>query len=126
MLTQVDKKVVRLQKVKSLRWHQQVKFLTKYLCGNLAVTSGVAYSVKLTASAPKSVAKVLREAVLIARKIGPTYIHLYTPCILEIGLSANEGLWEMKEQDKERFVSFKYVSPEAEEYLKECKKEGLL
>jgi len=102
------------------------KVFDKVPMWELAVTSGCAYSVKLTASAPKSVAKVVREAVFIAREIGPTYIHLYTPCILEIGLSASEGLWEMKEQDKERFVSFKYVSPEAEAYLKECKKEGTL
>lgn len=92
----------------------------------LAKTSGCHYSVNLTASAPKQVAKVVREAVLVAREIGPTYINLYTPCILEIGLSANEGLGEMKEQDKERFEFYKYVSPEAEAYLAKCKEEGLL
>ena len=102
------------------------KVFDKVPMWEIAVTSGCAYSVKLTASAPKKVAKVLREAIFIAREIGPTYIHLYTPCILEIGLSANEGLWEMKEQDKDRFDSFSYISPEAEEYLKKCKKEGLL
>jgi len=32
----------------------------------------------------------------------------------------------MKEQDKDRFASYKYVSPEAEEFLKKCKKEGLI
>ena len=102
------------------------KVFDKVPMWEIAVTSGCAYSVKLTASAPKKVSKVLREAIFIAREIGPTYIHLYTPCILEIGLSANEGLWEMKEQDKDRFDSFSYISPEAEEYLKKCKKEGLL
>jgi len=102
------------------------KVFDKVPMWELAVTSGVAYSVKLTASAPKKVAKVIREAIFIAREIGPTYIHLYTPCILEIGLAANEGLWEMKEQDKDRFSDFKYVSPEAEDHLKKCKKEGLL
>lgn len=92
----------------------------------LAKTSGCHYSVNLTASAPKQVAKVVREAILIARKVGPTYINLYTPCILEIGLSANEGLGEMKDQDKDRFEMYKYVSPEAEAYLAQCKEEGLL
>jgi len=92
----------------------------------LAKTSGCHYSVNLTASAPKQVAKVVREAILVAREIGPTFINLYTPCILEIGLSANEGLGEMKAQDKERFELYKYVSPEAEAYLAKCKEEGLL
>jgi pyruvate ferredoxin oxidoreductase beta subunit len=80
----------------------------------------------MTASAPKAVAKAVREAILVAREIGPTYINLYTPCILEIGLSANEGLGEMKDQDKDRFASYKHISPEAEAYLKKCKEEGLL
>ncbi len=102
------------------------KVFDKVPMWELAVTSGCHYSVKLTASAPKKVAKVLREAVLIARELGPTYIHLYTPCILEIGLAAHEGLWEMKEQDKDRFVDFKYITPEATEFLKKCKKEGLV
>jgi pyruvate ferredoxin oxidoreductase beta subunit len=92
----------------------------------LAVTSGCHYSVNITASAPKQVAKVVREAILIAREVGPTYINLYTPCILEIGLSANEGLGEMKEQDKDRFEKFRYISPQAEEYLAKCKEEGLI
>ena len=101
------------------------KVFNKVPMWELAVTSGCAYSVKLTASAPKKVAKVLKEAVFIAREVGPTYIHLYTPCILEIGLGAHEGLWEMKEQDKDRFEDFRYISPEAEAALKVFKKEGM-
>jgi pyruvate ferredoxin oxidoreductase beta subunit len=92
----------------------------------LATTSGCHYSVNMTASAPKAVAKAVREAVLVAREIGPTFLNIYTPCILEIGLSANEGLGEMKDQDKDRFASYKHVSPEAEEFLKKCKAEGKL
>ena len=101
------------------------KVFDKVPMWELAVTSGCAYSVKLTASAPKKVAKVIKEAIFIAREVGPTYIHLYTPCILEIGLAAHEGLWEMKEQDKGRFEDFRYVSPEAEAALKVFKKEGM-
>jgi pyruvate ferredoxin oxidoreductase beta subunit len=32
----------------------------------------------------------------------------------------------MKDQDKDRFASFKHVSPQAEEFLKKCKEEGRL
>ena len=92
----------------------------------LAKESGCHYSVNMTASAPKAVARAVREAILIAREVGPTFINLYTPCILEIGLSANEGLGEMKAQDKDRFATYKYVSPEAEEFLAKCKEEGRL
>jgi pyruvate ferredoxin oxidoreductase beta subunit len=92
----------------------------------LATTSGCHYSMNMTASAPKAVAKAVREAILVAREIGPTFLNIYTPCILEIGLSANEGLGEMKDQDKGRFTPYKHVSDEAAEYLKKCKAEGLL
>ncbi len=92
----------------------------------LAVTSGCHYSVNITGSSPKKVAQVVREAILIAREVGPTFLNIYTPCILEIGLSAHEGLGEMKDKDKERFKFFRHVSPEAEEYLAKCKEEGLL
>ena len=92
----------------------------------LATTSGCHYSINMTASAPKAVAKAVREAILIAREIGPTFINIYTPCILEIGLSAHEGLGEMKDQDKGRFKSYKHVSPEAEAFLAKCKEEGIL
>ncbi len=92
----------------------------------LATTAGCHYTMNMTASAPKAVAKAVREAILVAREIGPTFLNIYTPCILEIGLSANEGLGEMKDQDKDRFASYKFVSPEAEEYLKKCKAEGKL
>ena len=92
----------------------------------LAKVSGCHYSVNITASAPKAIGKVVREAVMVARKVGPTFINIYTPCILEIGLSAHEGLGEMKDKDKERFQLYKWVSPEAEEEIKRCKEEGLI
>ena len=92
----------------------------------LATTSGCHYSVNMTASAPKAVAKAVREAILVAREIGPTFLNIYTPCILEIGLSANEGLGEMKSQDKDRFTAYKHISPEAEAFLAKCKEEGRL
>ena len=92
----------------------------------LATTSGCHYVRNMTASAPKAVAKAVREAILVAREIGPTFLNIYTPCILEIGLSANEGLGEMKDQDKDRFATYTHVSPEAAEFLKKCKAEGRL
>ena len=102
------------------------KVFDKVPMWELAVTSGCHYSVNLTGSNPKQVAKVIREAILIAREIGPTYVNLYTPCILELGLGANDGLGQMKSLDKERFEFFRHVSPEADAYLAQCKEEGRL
>jgi pyruvate ferredoxin oxidoreductase beta subunit len=59
--------------------------------------------------------------VHIAREIGPTYLQLYTPCILEIGKNSMEGLQEMRDSEKpsERFAYKEYVSEPAKELLAE-------
>jgi len=70
-------------------------------------------------SKPSLVEKVVKNAVLIAREIGPTYLQLYTPCILEIGKNSMEGLQEMRDSEKpgERFAYKEYVSDEAKAFL---------
>jgi pyruvate ferredoxin oxidoreductase beta subunit len=72
-------------------------------------------------SKPSVVEKVIRNAVLIAREIGPTYVQLYTPCILEIGKDSMEGLQEMRDSEKpnERFAFKEYVSEPAKALLAE-------
>ncbi|MCX7759981.1 MAG: thiamine pyrophosphate-dependent enzyme [Hydrogenothermaceae bacterium] len=92
----------------------------------LAIDSGCHYVARLTVSSPKRVESVIKKAVYVAREVGPTYIHLYTPCILEIGLNSDQGLEEMRSKDKERFEFFEYVSPQAQEVIEKRKAEGLL
>ncbi len=92
----------------------------------LAIDSGCHYVARLTVSSPKKVERVIKEAIYVAREVGPTYIHLYTPCILEIGLNSDDGLDEMRARDKERFAFFEYKTPEAEEVIAKYKAEGLL
>jgi pyruvate ferredoxin oxidoreductase beta subunit len=48
----------------------------------IARESGCHYVVNMTVSQPGRVEKVIKNAVYIAREIGPTYLQLYTPCIL--------------------------------------------
>ncbi|HIP42740.1 MAG TPA: ferredoxin oxidoreductase [Aquifex aeolicus] len=92
----------------------------------LAIDSGCHYVARLSVSSPKKVEQVVKKAIYVAREVGPTYIHLYTPCILEIGLNADQGLWEMRQRDKERFKFFEYMTDEAKEVIERKKKEGLL
>ncbi len=92
----------------------------------LAIDSGCHYVARLTVSSPKRVEQVIKKAIYVAREVGPTYVHLYTPCILEIGLNSDDGLDEMRARDKERFAFFEYVTPEAEEVIARVKEEGLL
>ena len=92
----------------------------------LAIDSGCHYVVRMTVSSPRRVEQAVKKAIYVAREVGPTYIHLYTPCILEIGRNADEGLEEMKLGDKERFSFFEHMSPQAEEVIKAKKEEGLI
>ncbi|MFP3294289.1 MAG: thiamine pyrophosphate-dependent enzyme, partial [Hydrogenobaculum sp.] len=92
----------------------------------LAIDSGCHYVVRMTVSSPRRVEQAVKKAIYVAREVGPTYIHLYTPCILEIGRNSDEGLEEMKLGDKERFAFFEHMSPQAEEVIKAKKEEGLI
>ena len=84
----------------------------------IARESGCHYVVNCTVSKPSLVEKVIRNAVHIAREIGPTYLQLYTPCILEIGKNSMEGLQEMRDSEKpaERFAYKEYVSEPAKQF----------
>ncbi|MCX8075444.1 MAG: thiamine pyrophosphate-dependent enzyme, partial [Aquificaceae bacterium] len=92
----------------------------------IAIDSGCHYVARLTVSSPKRVETVIKKAIYVAREVGPTYVHLYTPCILEIGLNSDQGLDEMRQRDKERFAFFEYVSEPAKEVIERKKEEGLL
>jgi pyruvate ferredoxin oxidoreductase beta subunit len=85
----------------------------------IARESGCHYVVQCTVSKPSVVERVIKSAVYIAREIGPTYIQLYTPCILEIGKQSMEGLQEMRDSEKpgERFAYKEYISDRAKAFL---------
>jgi pyruvate ferredoxin oxidoreductase beta subunit len=68
------------------------KLFEKVRLPEIARESGCHYVVNCTVSKPSLVEKVIRNAVLIAREIGPTYLQLYTPCILEIGKNSLYGV----------------------------------
>lgn len=85
----------------------------------IAFESGCHYVVLMTASKPNRVEKAIRNAVHVAREIGPTYVQIYTPCILEIGKQSMEGLDEMKDSETigQRFNYREWVSDEAKELI---------
>lgn len=97
----------------------QGKKFEKVRLPEIAKESGCDYVAVLTASKPSLVEKVIKQAVLIAREIGPTYVQIYTPCILEIGKQSMEGLQEMRtsEAPGERFKFREFISPEAQSFL---------
>jgi len=95
------------------------KTFDKVRLPEIAREAGCHYVACLTVSKPNRVEKAIKNAVLVAREIGPTYIQLYTPCILEIGKQSMEGLDEMKDAESigGRFVMKEYISDEAKKLL---------
>jgi len=91
----------------------------------IAKEAGCHYSTMLTVSKPNRVEEVIRNAVEIAWEVGPTFVQLYTPCILEIGKQSMEGLDEMKSSEKigERFVQREYVTEEGQVIIDRLKSE---
>jgi pyruvate ferredoxin oxidoreductase beta subunit len=87
----------------------------------IAFESGCHYVACLTVSKPNRVEKVIRNAIYVAREFGPTYVQLYTPCILEIGKQSMEGLDEMKDSEAigGRFVMKEFMTDEVKVFLKE-------
>lgn len=97
------------------------KLFDKVRLPEIARESGCHYVAVLTASKPNRVEKALRNAIFIARELGPTYIQIYTPCILEIGKQSMEGLDEMKDSESigGRFVFKEYVTDQAKKFIEE-------
>ena len=91
----------------------------------IAKEAGCHYATMLTVSKPNRVEEVIRNAVEIAWEVGPTFVQLYTPCILEIGKQSMEGLDEMKDAEKlhGRFVPRTYVTDEGQEIIDRLKVE---
>jgi len=97
------------------------KLFEKVRLPEIAFESGCHYVACLTVSKPNRVEKAIRNAVYIARELGPTYVQLYTPCILEIGKQSMEGLDEMKDAESigGRFVMKEFMTDEAKALIKE-------
>jgi len=91
----------------------------------IAREAGCHYSTMMTVSKPNRVEEVINNAVEIAWEVGPTFVQLYTPCILEIGKQSMEGLDEMKTSEKigERFVPRTYVTDEGQAVIDKLKVE---
>lgn len=97
------------------------KVFEKVRLPEIAFESGCHYVACLTVSKPNRVEKAIRNAIHVSREFGPTYVQLYTPCILEIGKQSMEGLDEMKDAESigGRFVMKEFMTDEVKEYLKE-------
>jgi len=97
------------------------KLFDKVRLPEIARESGCHYVACLTVSKPNRVEKVIKNAIYVSRVFGPSFVQLYTPCILEIGKQSMEGLDEMKDAESigGRFVFKEYMTDEVKNFLKQ-------
>ena len=84
---------------------------------DLAIAAGCAYVAVVSTARPKVIGKCLKQAVLIAREIGPTYIQVHTPCPTNMKLKSADGIKVARERVKTDYAFREHITPEAKEYL---------
>ncbi len=88
----------------------------------LAQVSGCVYVARISPTNPKRIAKVVRRAILAARKFGPTFIHAYTSCNIEYSIPTREVLQDARQREKQDFKFYEWMTDEVKEYLDEIEK----
>lgn len=84
----------------------------------IARDSGCVYAAAVNPANPKRLGKMVRQAILIARELGPTYIQVYCPCPTNYKFKPAESLKRAKEREKDGSYPVKeYFSPEAKEFV---------
>ena len=81
----------------------------------LAIAAGCVYVVKMSPTNINKAAKAIRRAIFAARKLGPTFIHVYTSCNIEYSIPTPDVFRDAKEMEKGRFAFEEFMTPEAKE-----------
>lgn len=84
----------------------------------LAKISGCAYAARVTVASPKKLAKAVRNAILIAREIGPSFVQIYTPCPTNLKFPPDQTLHVARDAEKNDYSFDEFISAEAAQYLK--------
>jgi len=93
------------------------KAFDKIKMPDLAVESGCAYVAVVTTAQPNKIGECLRKAVLVARKVGPTYLQVYTPCPTNLKIKPSESKNVAKDRLKNDYAFREHVTAEATAWL---------
>jgi pyruvate ferredoxin oxidoreductase beta subunit len=84
----------------------------------IARDSGCAYSAAITPVNPKRLGKTVKQAILIARELGPTYVQIYCSCPTNYKFKPSQSLKRAEEKEKDGSYPIKeYFSPKAKELV---------
>jgi len=89
----------------------------------LAKTSGCAYCARVTVASPIRVGRAVRNAILIAREIGPTYVQIYTPCPTNMKFPPDRTIDIAREAEKGYYSFEEFITEEAAGYLERAEKD---
>lgn len=84
----------------------------------IAKVSGCVYAVRVTVASPRKVGQAVRNAIIIAREVGPTYVQIYTPCPTNLKFPPNQTIKVAREAEKDYYTYEEFITSEAAEYLK--------
>ncbi|TBV82686.1 MAG: ferredoxin oxidoreductase [Desulfobulbaceae bacterium] len=82
-----------------------------------AKLAGCVYVAKLSTANTAKIGQCLRNAVLVAREIGPTYIQIYTPCSTNLKIKPADSVALAKKRVKDDYAFEEYMTAEAEQLL---------
>ncbi|MBU2495615.1 MAG: thiamine pyrophosphate-dependent enzyme [Candidatus Omnitrophota bacterium] len=89
----------------------------------IARDAGCVYTAVVTPSNPKRLGKMVRQAILIARELGPSYIQIYCPCPTNYKFKPSESIKRAKEKEKDgSYPVREYFSPKAKEFVERLEK----
>ena len=84
----------------------------------IAIQAGCAYVGETSPANPKKLGKMVRQAILVAREVGPTYIQIFSPCPTNYKFKPKETVDRAKQREKEGTYQHKeFITDEAMELL---------
>lgn len=86
---------------------------------DIAKISGCVYAVRVTVASPQKLMRAIRNSILIAREVGPTYVQIYTPCPTNLKFPSDQTIKVAKEAEKDYYAYEEFVTQEAADYLKD-------
>ena len=100
------------------------KKFPKICLPEVAREAGCDYVATVSPGKPKRVQNAVRQAVLTAREVGPSYIQIYSPCPTNYKFKSNQTNAVAKAREKEgTYRMVEYVSDNARDYFKQLKGE---
>jgi pyruvate ferredoxin oxidoreductase beta subunit len=95
----------------------QGKRFSKIPVFEMAKVSGCVYGARVTVASPRKVGRAVRNAILVAREFGPTYVQIFTPCPTNMKFPPNQTLKVAKEAEKDHYTYEEFMSAEVAAYL---------